>query len=154
MTPAALQHYGSIWRKAYINDIGIGVSTKTYPSIQFLCDCVGWKIVDQSDCLYILAAKPDGQIVIINRNGNQIWCVDTSEFIKSELVEEVAEVYKAVRASSRKKSMGRPPLPPGQKRMRLHISLPPDLAQLAMQDPAGPSAYIEKFLSLAVLPSA
>ena len=148
MTPAALYHYGRAWRKAYINDIGIGVSTKTYPTIKFLCDCIGWKIVDDEDPLYTLAAKPDGQIVVINLTGDQIWCVDTPE-----VKEQVAEVYKEVRTSNRFKSMGRPPLPPGQKRMRLHISLPPDLAQLAMQDPAGPSAYIEKFLRLAALPS-
>ena len=147
MKPAAEYYYGSLWRKSYCEDICVGYKTEFFPSTHMLCTSLGWKIVDNSH-LYSLAKKPCGQLVVIHKLIYEIWCVDVPEY-----VEEVAEVYKSVRASSRKKSMGRPPLPPGQKRMRLHISLPPDLAKLAMQDPAGPSAYIEKFLSLAVLPS-
>ena len=147
MTPAALYHYGSLWRKAYCEDIGIGFKAESFLTISNLCKRLDWKVLDDSHHLYSLAKKPCGQIVVIHELIYEIWCVDVPEY-----VEAVAEVYKAVRAS-RKKSMGRPPLPPGQKRMRLHISLPQDLAKLAIQDPAGPSAYIEKILRLAALPS-
>ena len=148
MTPSAEYYYGSLWRKAYCEDIGIGFKAESFLTISDLCKRLDWKVLDDSHHLYSLAKKPCGQMVVIHELIYEIWCVDVPEY-----VEEVAKVYKAVRASSRKKSMGRPPLPPGQKRMRLHISLPQDLAKLAIQDPAGPSAYIEKFLRLAALPS-
>ena len=147
MTPSTEYYYGSLWRKAYCEDIGIGFKAESFLTISNLCKRLDWKVLDDSHHLYSLAKKPCGQMVVIHELIYEIWCVDVPEY-----VEAVAEVYKAVRAS-RKKSMGRPPLPPSQKRMRLHISLPQDLAKLAIQDPAGPSAYIENFLRLAALPS-
>jgi len=148
MTPAAAYYYGRLWREAYVADIGFGFSTKHFPTISLLCESLGWEIVDLSECFYTLAKMSDGILVVISLNVHEFWCVYAPEY-----VEAVAEVYKAVRASSRKKSMGRPPLPPGQKRQRLHISLPPDLAKLVMKDPLGSSQYIEKILRLAELPS-
>lgn len=147
MTPAEIYHYGSIWRNARAKNIGCGTNSKG-DSIAAFCCRNDLSIVGTSKHYTVAKHVYLGDFFVLSLNGDELWIVDAPQFGEKNNPESIDGTYIIKYA---KKNMGRPPLPAGQKRMRLHISLPPDLAKLAMQDPAGPSAYIEKFLSLATL---